>query len=95
MEKDVRRYFKDYLAWQGGRDPGLTRTANQLHRGGISTMDTLCRLLEQEPDRVLQIRNIGAKSVELAREVCTAYRREQAVAGEKTRPSTQKQERRG
>ena len=76
MEIDVRRYFHSYMLRQGESNPMLTRAANELYRGGVTDMDTLCKLLEESPKELLQIRNIGEKSIALSRAVCEAYRKE-------------------
>lgn len=76
LEKDVRRYFHSYIMGQGENNPHLSRTANELYRGGVTDMDTLCELLDNHPGKVRSIRNIGKKSVMLAQEVCKAYRQE-------------------
>ncbi len=39
-------------------------------------MDTLCRLLEQEPEKLLDLRNIGPKGMAVIRKVCACYDRE-------------------
>ncbi|HBS60942.1 MAG TPA: hypothetical protein DEA44_16975 [Firmicutes bacterium] len=76
MEKDVRRYFYSYIMRQTENISHLVRIANELYRGGVTDMDTLCELLENHPGKVRSIRNIGEKSVILAQEVCKAYRQE-------------------
>lgn len=73
MAQDVLEYFTSYL--YGGKG-NVVRVGTQLARGGITDMDVLCRLLEQEPTKVLAIRNIGEKSMALAQLVCNAYRRD-------------------
>lgn len=76
METDVRRYFHSYMLRQGESTPMPTRAANELYRGGVTDMNTLCELLEKRPQELLQIRNIGEKSIALTRAVCEAYRQE-------------------
>lgn len=73
MEIDVRRYSHSYMQRQGESNPMLTRAANELYRGGVTDMDTLCELLEKRPEELLEIRNIGEKSIALTRAVCEAY----------------------
>lgn len=73
METDVRRYFHSYMQRQEESKPMLTRAANELTRGGVTDMDALCKLLEKRPEELLQIRNIGEKSISLTRAVCEAY----------------------
>ena len=36
-------------------------------------MDTLCALLEQNPNKLHVLRNIGPKSMEIIQEACTVY----------------------
>ncbi|MGI6176690.1 MAG: hypothetical protein ACOYJC_11160 [Christensenellales bacterium] len=75
METDVRRYFHSYMLLQKTTNSLLTRTASGLCRGGITDMDILCELLNKHPEKLLQIRNIGEKSLALSRAVCASYRR--------------------
>ena len=76
MEIDVRRYFHSYMLRRGESNPMLPRTASGFYRGGVTDMDTLCKLLDERPEELLQIRNIGEKSIALTRAVCEAYRQE-------------------
>ena len=73
MTQDVRQYFKERSADSPHLDE---RTGFQLARGGLSDMNTLCELLENQPERLLAIRNIGPKSMLLIETVCAAYRSE-------------------
>ena len=73
MTQDVRQYFKSHPA----DSPWLAeRTSFQLARSGLRDMDTLCAMLEQEPEKLLDIRNIGPKSLLVIQSVCAAYRGE-------------------
>ncbi len=73
MTQDVRQYFKSHPA----DSPWLAeRTGTQLARSGLRDMDTLCAMLEQEPEKIEQIRNIGPKSLLVIQSVCAAYRSE-------------------
>lgn len=65
MSRDLREYFKRHSV-AGEKRAGYTGT--QLTRGGISDMDALYRLLEQEPEKLLGLRNIGPKSMEVIHE---------------------------
>ena len=77
MTQDVRQYFKGRSA----DSPHLAeRTGVQLARSGLSDMDTLCTLLESQPDKLLAIRNIGPKSMVVIQMVCAAYRSERGDA---------------
>ena len=67
--QNVREYFKNSpVAKEGGLAVGI-----QLARGGIADMDALCALLEEYPDKLLAIRNIGPKSMAVIRSVCEDY----------------------
>lgn len=78
MTQDVRQYFKERSA----DSPWLVeRTGVQLARGGLSDMDTLCDLLENQPEKLLEIRNIGPKSMGVIEKVCATYRSERGDAG--------------
>lgn len=78
MTQDVRQYFKERSA----DSPHLAeRTGVQLARSGLNDMDTLCTMLEQEPEKVEQIRNIGPKSMAVIQKVCVAYQSERGDAG--------------
>lgn len=77
MTQDVRQYFKSHPAdnlWLA------ERTGTQLARSGLRDMDTLCAMLEQEPEKLLDIRNIGPKSLSVIQSVCAAYRSERGGA---------------
>lgn len=77
MTQDVRQYFKAHPE----ETPRLTeRTGTQLARSGLREMDALCALLENEPEKLLDIRNIGPKSLLVIQRVCAAYRRERGDA---------------
>lgn len=77
MKQDVRQYFKSYPA----DSPWLAeRTGTQLARSGLRDMDTLCAMLEQEPEKLLDIRNIGPKSLLVIQHICAAYRSERGDA---------------
>ena len=73
MPRNIREYFKNAPV---SRHKYSVRIGTQLARSGIGNMDALCKLLEQEPEKLLGMRNIGPKSLEIIREVCAAYRGE-------------------
>lgn len=73
MTQDLRGYFKGCTQ---NAQSSTTSVGIHLARGGIGDMETLCRLLEQEPAKVQAIRNIGPKRLEIIRRVCAAYRSE-------------------
>ena len=72
MTQDVRAYFAGCPVL--GKSTAATGV--KLARGGLSDMNTLCELLENQPERLLAIRNIGPKSMLLIETVCAAYRSE-------------------
>lgn len=77
MTQDIRQYFRSHPA----DSPWLSeRTGFQLVRSGLRDMDTLCAMLEQEPEKIEQIRNIGPKSLMVIQRVCAAYRSERGDA---------------
>lgn len=78
MAQKVREYFQKCSA---DNRRLANQTGTQLARGGIDDMALLCELLESDPDRILSIRNIGPKSMEVIRSVCATYRRERGGAG--------------
>lgn len=53
----------------------LRRIALALCRGGVERMEELCRLYAQTPERLMEIRSIGAKSLPVIAEVCRRYQR--------------------
>lgn len=71
MTQDVRTYFAACHAL----DASAGAIGTKLARGGIADMDALCALLEEYPDKLLAIRNIGPKSMAVIRSVCGDYRR--------------------
>jgi len=73
MAQDVREYFKVCPA---DNRRLANYTATQLARGGIDDMDILCELAEKQPEKILNIRNIGPKSMCIIRSVCTIYHKE-------------------
>lgn len=77
MAQEVREYFKNFSLGGQGR---TVQTGNQLARGGIEDMDTLCTMLKHEPERLLKIRNIGPRSMAIVQSVCAAYRSERGDA---------------
>lgn len=75
MERNVRQYFSG-LAGESGR---LARyTGSQLARSGVSDMDALCTLLANTPEKILGIRNIGIKGMDVIQSACERYLDERA-----------------
>ena len=73
MPQDIREYFRKCTVTGSKR---TVYTGTQLARSGISDMDALCALLEQEPEMLLGMRGIGPKSMEVIHEVCACYQSE-------------------
>ena len=73
METDLRRYFSYYGEGLGGVNANLTRTANELYRGGVRDMLTLSILWQHEQKSLRSMRNIGEKSMILIGDVCAEY----------------------
>ena len=70
MERDVRQYFSGLA---GEKTRLAHYTGSQLARGGVTDMDTLCALLADTPEHILNIRNIGAKSMVVIQSACERY----------------------
>lgn len=71
---EIKKYFNDHKL--EGIERGLiTRSANQLRRGGIMDMDSLCYLLKNEPHRIVKMRNIGDKALAVIETLCNEYHR--------------------
>ena len=51
----------------------LRRIALALCRGGVDTMEALCAMQRAGPEKLLEIRSIGAKSLPLIAAVCARY----------------------
>lgn len=74
MENEVLKYFMNV---QGPDYPKslARRIGLELCRGNISTMSQLCRLCENEPEKLKTLRNIGEKNLTLILEVCADYQK--------------------
>lgn len=69
----VKAYFaacEPFFPQQRGE---LRRVALALCRGGVDTMEQLCALQRAGPERLLELRSIGAKSLPLIEAVCARY----------------------
>ena len=51
----------------------LRRLSLALRRGGVERMEQLCALQRAGPERLLELRSIGAKSLPLIAAVCARY----------------------
>ena len=69
--------IKDYFAACEQHFPEqrseLRRISLALCRGGIETMPELCQMYMHEPQRLLEIRSIGEKSIQMIGELCRQY----------------------
>lgn len=54
----------------------LRRLALALGRGGVERMEQLCAMQRAEPETLLELRSIGAKSLPLIAAVCARYEEE-------------------
>lgn len=69
----VKAYFaacEPFFSQQRGE---LRRVALALGRGGVERMEQLCALQRAGPERLLELRSIGEKSLPLIEAVCTRY----------------------
>lgn len=71
----VKEYFIAYEQQFPEHRSELRRISLSLRRGGVETMSKLCQMYTGSPERLLQIRSIGEKSIELIGEVCRQYQR--------------------
>jgi len=67
--------------YQGGNPAFASRVCNEVMRNGIDDMDTLCQMLKRESKKLLQMRNIGLRSIEVISAVCSAYTNEKSGGG--------------
>ena len=59
-EKNMSDNIKDFFEGYQGNNPAfVNRVCNEVMRNGIADMDSLCRMLKKEPNKLLQMRNIG------------------------------------
>lgn len=81
-EGDMSNNIKDFFKADQGSNPAfINRVCNEVMRNGINDMDSLCRILKNEHELLLQMRNIGTKSMEVIAAICSVYTNER----EKTR----------
>ena len=55
----------------------LRRICFALRRNGVVTMEELCLLRVQEPKKLAEFRDVGAKSLAVIYEICSKYEKEQ------------------
>ena len=73
MESDILRFFQSD-GERRGLPPGYcTRIAKELRRNGVKDMKSLCVLMEQNPEKVRSLRNIGDKSMDVIRDIIKSY----------------------
>lgn len=78
----VKAYFaacEPFFPQQRGE---LRRVALALCRGGVDTMEQLCALQRAGPERLLELRSIGAKSLPLIAAICARYEENQTLSQE-------------
>ena len=71
----VKAYFTACEQAFPAQGAQLRRIALALCRGGVERMEELCRLYAQTPERLMEIRSIGTKSLPVIAEVCRRYQR--------------------
>ena len=71
----VKAYFTACEQAFPAKRTQLRRIALALCRGGVERMEELCRLYAQTPERLMEIRSIGTKSLPVIAEVCRRYQR--------------------
>ncbi len=54
----------------------VEKVGKELVRNGIFDMVSLCSILEREPEKLLDMRNIGKKSFVTIESICSTYLRE-------------------
>lgn len=68
---------KDYFSACEERFPEkkseLRRISLYLRRGGVLTMEALCQMQRETPEKVMAIRDIGEKSSKLIAVICRQY----------------------
>lgn len=69
----VKEYFTRCEGQLSRSPTELRRTCFALRRNGVETMEELCRLLGQEPKKLSELRDVGAKSLAIIAEVCDSY----------------------
>ena len=65
-----------FTAWEEkfpGKQAELRRISLSLRREGIVTMEALCQTQRENPEKIIEIRNIGKKSAELIAVICRQY----------------------
>lgn len=84
--------IKEFFAYCEARFPEqraqLRQISLALRREQINSMEQLCRLCRDDPGTLTAIRAIGAKRLELIRQVCTQYEHRSCQAA----PNQQRQE---
>lgn len=57
------------------KSTGLRRTSFALRRAGVNTMEVLCDMQTNTPEKVENIRDIGPQSLDLIQEVVSLFLR--------------------
>ena len=71
---DVLEYFEQYAIPEGVKKSSIRYTGRQIYRAGITDMCMLCSILQNSPEKIKNLRNIGEKSFELILEICKDYK---------------------
>lgn len=79
----VKQYFAACERAFPAQRTHLRRLSLALCRGGVETMEALYALRQAQPEKLLEIRSVGAKSLPLIEKVCRRY--ERMDAAERTR----------
>ena len=69
----VKDYFAACEESFPERKSELRRILLYLRRGGILTMEALCQMQRETPEKVTEIRDIGKKSIQLIAVICKQY----------------------
>lgn len=69
----VKAYFTACEQAFSAQRAQLRRLSLALCRGGVKNMEQLCAMQRAEPEKLLEIRSIGAKSLGLIAAVCARY----------------------
>ena len=70
----VKEYFTACEERFPEKKSELRRISLYLRRGGILTMEALCQMQREAPEKVTEIRDIGKKSTQLITVICKQYK---------------------
>jgi len=72
---DILEYFEQYAMREDSKRSSIRYTGRQIYRAGITDMCMLCDILQNSPEKIKALRNIGEKSFELILEICRDYKK--------------------